>query len=188
MAYIDVKNPRYRFLEYSSDEELFYDILYSFPKKSRRDKFASAIENCNRAAKGSILTIIVAVLFIMIGFTTFGLIATPEYLVKNEITAIATDYYENYFYNRILDNNFLTTDSPDFSESTMEKIMDKYIDRGFANVSLRQLLLYDNKKHAAATPLLEEYCNLDASSIRIYPEAPFDRQNYRVDYKYSCKF
>ena len=188
MAYIDGKNPRYRFSEYFSDEELFDDLLNSFPKKTTRDKLACIAQNYNRIAKDSVLTVIVTVLLIVTGFTVFGMIATPEYLIKNEITAIATDYYENYFYNKILNNNSLATDSPDFSESTMEKIMEKYIDRGFANISLRQLLLYDDEKHVAATSLLEEYCNLDASNIRIYPEAPFDRQNYRVDYKYSCKF
>ncbi|MBQ3440869.1 hypothetical protein IJG27_00960 [Candidatus Saccharibacteria bacterium] len=195
MAYSKSKNPRSRFLEYSSDEELFDDLLYSFPKKSHHEKITNTLavvfpanRDYQRAAKTSILTVIVSVMLIITGFTIFCLIATPETLVKNEVTSIASDYYENYFYSKILDNNSLSQNSADFNESVMEDIMKNYTARGFANISLKQLLLYDNQKHASATAFLEQYCNLDRSYIKIYPEAPFNRKNYRVDYNYSCKF
>ena len=194
MAYSKNKNPNYRFLDYLSDERLFDDIAKNFPKKSHRitkiKPLAIFPTNTDyyRAAKTSILSIIVIVMLTVTGFTIFCLIATPEHLVKTEIASIATDYYENYFYNSILENNSLTPDNPDFNKPIMENILKDYTDRGFASISLRELLLYDNRKYTSATEYFEKYCNLDRSNIKIYPEAPFNRQNYRIDYDYSCKF
>ncbi|MBR3252654.1 hypothetical protein IKF84_01105 [Candidatus Saccharibacteria bacterium] len=195
MAYSDSKNPRGRFWEYTSDEELFDDILHTFPKISTGEKVTNTLSvifptdrDYQRAARTSVLTVIATIMLIVIGFNIFCLVVTPEKLVKDEITAITSDYYENYFYNKVLDNNSLSTDNADFNASAMEKILKNYTNRGFASISLRQLLLSDDQKHIAATEHLEKYCNLDRSNIKIYPEAPYNRQNYHVEYSYSCKF
>ena len=194
MAYSDSKNPRYRFWEYTSSDELFDDILSTFPKKSTGEKVAESLaiifpadRDYHRAAKTSVLTVIATITLTVVGYIIFCLIATPENVIKNEITTITSDYYENYFYNKILDNNYLSTDDADFDASTMENILGRYTARGFATVSLRQLLLTDNSK-PDTTAYLEKYCNLDRSNVKIYPEAPFSRQDYHVEYSYSCKF
>lgn len=195
MAYSEIKNPRERFREYTSDDELFDDLTYTFPRKSSSEKVGETLAvifptdlDYHRAAKTSVLTIIATIMLIVIGFSIFCLVVTPETLVKDEIASITSDYYENYFYNKVLDNNSLSTDNADFDASAMEKILKNYTNRGFASVSLRQLLLSDDQKHIASSEYLEKYCNLDRSNIKIYPEAPFSRQDYHVEYSYSCKF
>lgn len=123
-------------------------------------------------SKNSILTIIIFVTLMVVGFSIFNLIATPEFLVKNRINRIATDYYENYFYDSVPDHEALSI----------------YKDTGLAKVSLRQLLLYSDKKHATSLEFFEKYCNLEKTSIKVFPEEPYERQNYHVDYAYSCNF
>lgn len=123
-------------------------------------------------SKNSITTVIIFAMLAVIGFIIFNLIATPEFLVKHKIEKIVADYYENYFYDSIPNPDALT----------------KYVDRGFARVTLHQLLLFDDRRHGAATAELSKYCDLDNTLIKIYPESPFERKNYHVDYTYSCKF
>lgn len=140
-------------------------------------------------AKDTILTIIALVMMMMIGLTFFCLIATPEFLVKREIESIAKDYYENYFYTTTLNNNSLEiNEHSDNKNSTLDKIFSRYEKTGFSRTTLRQLLLFDDQKHITSMASLAKYCDLDKTQIKIYPEPPFDRQNYRIDYTYSCKF
>lgn len=123
-------------------------------------------------SRNSILTIIIFVTLIVVGFSIFNLIATPEFLVKHRIENIAKDYYENYFYDSVPDHEAL----------------DLYKDTGLARISLRQLLLYSDKKHATSLEFFEKYCDLEKTYIKIFPENPYERINYRVDYTYSCNF
>jgi len=126
----------------------------------------------HKIARNTILTVILFLMLIVTGFTIFSFIATPEFLVKREIENIATDYYENYFYPSIPNPSGL----------------DSYLQSGFARVNLRQLLLYDNRKHYASMEYLSSYCDLDKTQIKVYPEKPFEKKSYRVEYTYSCKF
>ena len=139
---------------------------------SRRAHSKTNSERSYYFAKNSILTVIAVAMLVVLGFTIFNFIATPEFLVKREITNIATDYYENYFYNLIPNPNDL----------------DFYNKHGFARMTLRQLLLYDDRKHGASEAYLSDYCDLDKTQIKIYPEQPYDRKSYHIDYTYSCKF
>ena len=112
----------------------------------------------------AMLAVVLALLFI--NFTK------PEKVVTEKIEAITADYYENYFYDRIKDYSNL----------------DNYVENGFSKVTLRQLLLFDSERHADASSLLNEYCDSEATYVRIYPEAPFGRTDYHVDYHYACTF
>ena len=125
-----------------------------------------------RFSKNSILTVIVFAMLIVVGFSIFNLIATPEFLVKHKIEDITKDYYENYFYDSVPDHAAL----------------DLYKDTGLARITLRQLLLYSDKKHATSLEFFEKYCDLEKTYIKIFPENPYERINYRVDYTYSCNF
>lgn len=141
-------------------------------KISERALSRSRSYKAYRFSKNSILTIIIFATLIVVGFSIFNLIATPEFLVKRRIENIASDYYENYFYDSVPEHEAL----------------DLYKDTGLARVSLRQLLLYSDKKHATSLEFFEKYCNLDSTYIKIYPESPYERENYHVDYAYSCNF
>ena len=158
-------------------------------KKTRTTRTAYNTPSA-RTAKNTILTVIILTMLTVIGFTIFNFIATPEFLVKREIKSITSDYYENYFYNKILENNSLDPNESDSSviEPVLSEALKKYVDTGFARLTLRQLLLYDDAKHSGSSKYLSKYCDLDTSLLKIYPESPFGRKNYHVDYSYSCKF
>lgn len=141
--------------------------------------------------KNIILTIIVIVMIVMIGFLFFNLIATPEFLIKREIESISKDYYEKHFYEMFLRNNSISKDSLETSkevQDTVSELLEKRVERGFSPVSFRQLLLYDDLKHADSANGIAKYCDLDKSFIKIYPESPFKSENYRIEYTYSCNF
>lgn len=145
-------------------------------------------EKSHRYAKNSILTVIGLTILAMILFIIFWLIATPEHLTKKTIEDITADYYKNYFYNSILDNNNITPDNISEHQEDIDRIFGHYKEPGFSRLTLRQLLLYDNQKHIGSMPELTKYCNLDNTLIKIYPDPPYNRDNYHVDYTYSCKF
>ena len=144
-----------------------------------------------RIAKNAILTVIATAMLMVLVFTIFSLIATPEFLTKREIETITADYYENYFYPNILSSNSLTLSqvkSPQDAESLLSNILDKYTETGFSRITLNQLLLFDNRRHYSAAASLANYCNLDNTIIKIYPEPPYTINSYHADYDYSCKF
>ena len=139
-------------------------------------------------AKKSILTVIGLAMLVMILFTLFWLIATPEHLTKRSIENIVNDYYQNYLYTSILDSNNITPETFSEHKEDIDRIFGHYKEPGFARLTLRQLLLYDNQRHKASMPELSKYCNLDQTLIKIYPDFPYERGDYHIDYTYSCKF
>ena len=142
-------------------------------------------------AKNTTLTIIVIATLSILAYFIFSIIATPEFLIKREIESITTDYYENYFYRNILDNNSLNPDDVTESTSTennLSDILDQYKNTGFPRITLNQLLLYDNRKNYALASSISEYCDLNKTTIKIFPEPPYTAKNYRVEYNYSCNF
>ena len=165
-------------------------ILPTRHAKSRTNRSYISANRTATVARNTILTVIGLAMLAVLAFTIFNFIATPEFLVKREVESITKDYYENYFYPQILENNSLSRDESDPAvlEPIMSEALKRYIEHGFARVSLRQLTLYDDRRHGASASALSEYCNLDQTLIKIYPESPFTSTNYRVEYDYSCKF
>ena len=131
------------------------------------------------AKKISIAIIIISMLSVVL-LLLFVSFSTPEYNTKTKVESIAKDYYENFFYPGI--TKYGTT------EKALTEIMDRYKESGFSTVYFRQLLLYDNQKHADASNLITAYCDENDSFIKIYPEPPYGQQNYHIDYHYACDF
>ena len=142
-------------------------IIKSAPaeEKSKSDK-------SYRFTKNTILTVIAFTMLIIVGFTIFNLIATPEFMVKRKMESIANDYYQNYFYNSVPDKEGLS----------------HYTETGLSRLSLRQLLLYSDRKYGDTMDFFTNYCDLDKTTLKFYPEEPFERNTYYVDFRYSCKF
>ena len=120
----------------------------------------------------SMLAVIVA--------TICAFLFRPENLVKNEISEISADYYENYLYEKF--------NSYDYSPEELASFLQKYQETGITTTSLRQLLLYDHQKHADSAPLLKKYCNENKTYVKYFPEPPFSKTSYRADITYSCEF
>ncbi len=131
-------------------------------------------------SKRSILAVIVLAMLTVILTLLFSNFYDPEKLTTRKIESITADYYETYFYPRI--ENYGTTDK------SMSDIMSRYKETGFSKITLRQLLLFDSARHADAAELLTKYCDPEATYVKIYPDDPYGKTDYHVDYTYSCAF
>ena len=117
----------------------------------------------------------------VIVFAVYKAINTPEKRVKDRIAQYASDYYEEYYYPKIKKN---------VDENVFEDVMRQYAERGIEDgrVTLRQLMLYNGGKFSNELETISDYCNLDSTIVEIYPEKPYEKENYHVKYKYSCNF
>ncbi len=127
------------------------------------------------AERITIIVVIIIAMLVVAAAIAIQLFNTPERSVKSKIENIASDYYENYFYKKIVKNG--TTD-----------VIGKYKETGFARVYFRQFLLYDNEKYASEAPLIKKYCDENSSFVIFYPDPPYGQTNYHVEYNYSCEF
>ena len=109
-----------------------------------------------------VATIMVVVAILMAFFSDH------ERLAKNEFEALASNYYEDYFYEKITD----------------AKALDKYKETGLSVLTLRQLVLHEPS--LGGTENVEKYCDLNLSYAKIFPQEPYGKKDYRVEYKYVC--
>ena len=128
--------------------------------------------------KTAIVVIMVSVVAVSIALLV-TLLFTPERNIKGRIEGLSREYYETYFYD------YFTQSIP---ASNLESVLEKYTERGFSEVPLRQILFYDNGKNAAAAEEIGKYCDLNGTSVRFIPDKPFGATNYHTEYNYSCNF
>ena len=148
----------------------YYQVMESKNNKSKKT-------NTSELARKSMLIVIIAVIIAVIAGVGVGLYFRPENSIKREIASLAEDYYENYYYKGLE------------TAAGGEKIdLSKWANVGFAAVTVRHLVLYDNGKNAAHEEKIAKYCDLSKSSIVIYPDAPYGQKNYHIKYNLSCKF
>lgn len=135
----------------------------------------------NPMKKIIITVIILAFITVAIG-VIFIPFSKPEYKINTKIPALASDYYENYFYEELLNLDQYS------NESDLKKAMTKYEEKGFAIVTLRQLLLHHDEVSSEPLNYLKEYCDENATFVRFYPEYPYEKTSYHIDYNYSCDY
>ena len=128
-----------------------------------------------------LIVIILAMLSVATGTLAYFFIKPePDTTGKNYLTELATDYYENDFYNMIL--------KIDTSTQSLAEKLDHYSRAGFAEVYLRQLLIFKGNEHQKAAEYLKKHCDENRTYVQYYPEPPYGRKNYHVEYVYSCDF
>ena len=105
------------------------------------------------------LSIIAISMTLVIFAVLFAIFNRPENIVKVKIDSLARDYYENYVYEE-----FVSSDA--YAEITdLDAVMQKYTNRGFSRIALRQILLHDPDKYASDATYLREYCNENSTFI-----------------------
>ncbi|MBR3328934.1 hypothetical protein IKG29_00145 [Candidatus Saccharibacteria bacterium] len=127
-----------------------------------------------------VLVTIIVNMFIVVTVLICSFIFKPEVIIKNKISELASDYYENYLYK-----NF---DTDDITQEQLIESIQKYKDSGLPVTTLRQILLYDHQKNADSAPLLKKYCDENSTFIKFFPEYPYSKTSYRIEYTYSCEF
>lgn len=133
-----------------------------------------------RVSRWVIIGVIVVAMLAVILVIFMSVLNNPENLVKSKIETITADYYENYFYPRV--ENSVAADK------TFDEVMSRYAETGFSRITLKQLLLFDSERYGSLADYLTGYCDPEATHVRIYPDAPFGKSDYHVDYNYACTF
>ncbi len=128
--------------------------------------------------KRIILVVITFAMLVVLTGTIDCYSIKPKPAIEASLSEIATDYYENDFYSTILEI--------DTSTQPLSEILERYTKVGFSEFYLRQLLIYTGNNHTEATAILEKHCDKNRTYARFYPEPPYGRKNYRVEYVYSC--
>ena len=152
-------------------------------QKARLSRRSRANERQKRVFRISRRVVLIVIALAMLAVALALLISTfsnPKSLVTSKIESIIADYYENYFYPRI-ENNGTT-------KKSLAEILSRYTETGFSRVTLRQLLLFDSERYADSTTFLTKYCDPESTYVKIYPDEPFGKSNYHVDYHYTCTF
>lgn len=104
----------------------------------------------------------------------------PEQLTKSRITDLASDYYENYLYEQLINSENFSGD--------LDATMSRYNSNGFNPVTLRQLILHDQTATANIADSLRDNCDEELTTVTFYPDPPYARNNYHIDYHYVCNF
>ena len=137
-------------------------------------------KNDNIVVRRVILTVIgVAIAVVVVG-VIYSLVWSPEKATKAKLDEMAREYYEGFTYENLINGAM--------SQEDIEDVMDKYKVRGFAPVYLRQLLLYNNQENMKEAGFVKNYCDENLTYVKIYPEAPYDKKSYRVEYNYVCEW
>ena len=107
------------------------------------------------------------------------MLLSPEHQVKNSFESLARHYYENVFYENMLDSNTYSGDPA--------KALEKYESSGLNPVNLRQLILLDENNNIDTDYILK-YCDSEQTTVKYFPESPYSKTSYHTEYSYSCNF
>lgn len=149
------------------------------PVKKVSRKFQPIAGTTRKVMITSIVICIVVVLMSLIINSYFE----PSKVAERKINELAEDYYENYFYD-----NFVKSIP---AGQSLEEAMSEMAETGFAKVLLRHLFLFDNGRNQDYAKYFNTAgytCDRNTSYIKITPEAPFGRKNYKVERALSCNY
>ncbi len=125
--------------------------------------------------KRTILTVIILAILAVVAATFSAVFITDEKITKHEIESLAKDYYENYLYETISNAN---------KEKPLSEILKEYETSGFSDISLRQLIIFNDVDGKNLT----NFCDENKTTLRFYPKSPFGKTDYDIKYNYSCTF
>ena len=127
-----------------------------------------------------IITIILVSMIVILIAVLISFLFKPENLVKSKISNLSSNYYENYLYDGL-------NDSANFS-GDYKSTLEKYKDTGLTYITLRQLILHNKEENASTGEYIKEYCDEEKTTIKFFPEEPYGKTNYHIEYHYVCNF
>ena len=130
----------------------------------------------------TILIIIVATLSVASVSIYYFLAPTPEEATMSQLDQLASNYYEQYYYDKFANSEAFQ------SLEDVDSAMDKYVKTGFSRVTLRQLLVYNRSTTKPLSNQVLKYCDEEKTFVVFYPESPFERTSYHTKFTYSCAF
>jgi hypothetical protein len=126
-----------------------------------------------------IIIFIISFLFVLVVcYLIYAYTHTPENMAKSKIENLASNYYENFLYQNIIESG----------EKDPARVLESYKDTGLSIVYLRQLLIHKETDDTELMNFLTEQCDENKTSVKYYPEPPYTKTSYRIEYNYSCEF
>lgn len=126
------------------------------------------------------LLIIIGVVVILVGIILFVLINTDgEKKLKDKLETLATDYYENNYYDKISSD-----------EATRKQILEKFASTGFT-INLNSLSRYEQFTEQVkefVNSETDEECDKEKTTITIYPKDPYGKEDYEVKVNLVCGY
>ena len=121
-----------------------------------------------------LLILIVIIVLIILNNTSY------EAKLKKELTNMGKDFYENYYYPGL--GNI---DKKDEILKNMSTIGIK--------VNLNNLVTYNNKKNEDKLEMFKNdktknECNKEETKVIIYPEKPYNNDNYKIEVRLDCGY
>ena len=150
--------------------------------KKRKKKYRRLSDPSATFAKRTILVVIIILAIAVITTLISALFYDNKKIIKKEIIEMTKDYYEKYFYEQLVNSE--QHNQPD----TFKETMDKYHTGALNTLTLRDLLTYDDGKFNKYEKHLSEYCDIDTTTVRIFPYEPYSRTTYHAEFTYSCNF
>lgn len=131
--------------------------------------------------------IILGVIFASILFVLLDLflltVFTEERITKYYIEDLASDYYENYFYEGVINS-----DSFKEGGSNLESAMKDYGQYGLPAIALKDLITHEGQKTAPHADYVLRRCDDTATTVKFLPYSPYNRTDYAIEYTYACNF
>ncbi|MBQ3432996.1 hypothetical protein IJG22_01715 [Candidatus Saccharibacteria bacterium] len=131
-------------------------------------------------ARRVVLWVITATIVVVIAGLIASFFCNNERMTQRKIDEMAREYYEEFVYQNLINGAM--------SQEEIADVMGRYEKYGFAPVSLRQLLLYDGRKNMEEGGFVKNYCDENETKVKVYPEAPYDKKSYRIEYEYRCEY
>ena len=131
-------------------------------------------------ARSVISGVIIVAIIMVVGGLIVGFFCNSERITQQKIDEMAREYYEGYIYPNLINGAM--------SQEEIVEVMGRYEKYGFASVSLRQLLLYDGRKNMKDGGFTKNYCDENQTKMKVYPEAPYDKKSYWIEYEYKCEY
>ena len=149
-------------------------MVYNNSSKRNRNQHSSA-----DYARKFILIIIPIMIIIVVIAVACIFIFNPEQQVKSKLNDLASEYYENVFYENMLNSNEYSGNSA--------KSLAKYESTGLTPMKLHQLILL-NENTSVDTDYITDYCNDEQTTIKYYPKPPYSKNSYEIEFTYYCNF
>lgn len=145
-------------------------------KKSRNNPMPIS-RVAKKIVSGGIIICAVIVLMCLIVNTYYD----PAKVATRKLEELAKDYYENYYYDKLLE---------EIGEEGLVEQFESLNGKGMANVPLRHLLLFDNARNEEYGKFFDNtryHCDRSETNVKIFPEEPYGRQDYSVEYTTVCE-
>ena len=131
-------------------------------------------------AKWVIVGVIIIVSMVFTAISIYAFIYDEKEVVKGDLETLAKEYYEGYIYPGLIEEGM--------SQTQIDELMERYLVRGFSRVYLRQLLLREGREKKVNEKLIRKHCDENQTLVHFFPEEPYDKQSYRMEWRYDCDF